>query len=277
MPWKYINLDGFNKLYRVTTLGNVYSVKSKKQLIQRIRNGYKTVYLYNGTTKQSKTIAVSRLVALTFIENPQNKKIVNHKNGDKFDNRIENLEWSTQQENIKHALDTKLCTPSTRKVIKLDLAGNQIQIYDSINDAAKDINKTRHSISRVCTGKNKTAGGYCWKYVVENDNHINEKLVEIDGYDYMVSRSGRVYSNKTKKFLKLMYNSSGYQYVTLCKNKTKHNKYVHQLVATGYIKNPQNKKYVNHVNRKKDDNRVENLEWVTHAENVQHYYSTTSP
>lgn len=272
---EYIKVDGFEKLYKVSKSGDVYSIKSKKYLKQRIRNGYKTAYLYNGLTKKSKTATVSRLVALTFIDKPANKNIVNHINGNKFDNKVQNLEWTTQKRNVEHALEEKLTIPSTRSVIKLDKDGKELKVFNSIKEAAEDINLTRHSITRVCNGKNKTAGGFKWKYK-DATSKTNESMKKIDNYDYMVTKSGNVYSIKTKRILKPMQNANGYQYVTLCKNKEKRNHYIHQLVATAYIQNPEKKKYVNHKNKKKNDNTVKNLEWVTHSENVKHYYSTKS-
>jgi hypothetical protein len=80
------------------------------------------------------------------------------------------------------------------------------------------------------------------------------------------------------KNLKPMLNDNGYHYVTLCNSGSKRNHYVHQLIATVFIDNPTKKKHVNHKNLKKIDNNVENLEWVTPSENMQHYHnnSTTS-
>lgn len=109
----------------------------------------------------------------------------------------------------------------------------------------------------------------------------------IKGYEnlYEISSSGLVrglirviktISHGNRKFnskiLKSRLNNYGYEEVRLSKNGISKTHFIHRLIAENFISNPDNKKEVNHKNGIKDDNRIENLEWVTHSENMIHAY-----
>lgn len=105
--WKIIKLNEIKTDYVVSDTGLVYSLKSNKILKPDKSNcGYLRVRLY--TKKYSGKKSIHRLVALAFIENPELKPQVNHKDGDKCNNRVTNLEWNTASENDKHAYQYKL-------------------------------------------------------------------------------------------------------------------------------------------------------------------------
>lgn len=101
-------IKGFESLYGVDELGNVYSFHyhGKPNKLQKLKasedhHGYMVVNLFDG--KIARKHRIHRLISITLIPNPDNKPQVNHINGNRHDNRVENLEWATSSENIKHA------------------------------------------------------------------------------------------------------------------------------------------------------------------------------
>lgn len=120
--WK--DIDGYEGIYKISNFGNVLSVKNNKlRAIHLDKDGYCRVMLCKNGRKKSSI--VHRLVANAFIPNLENKPQVNHKNGIKTDNRLENLEWVTNSENMKHAFLTGLkkytneCREAHKKFRKL--------------------------------------------------------------------------------------------------------------------------------------------------------------
>jgi len=123
--WK--DIDNYNGYYQVSNLGRVRSLDryiknrngyrlKKGQLLKPaiLKNGYSNHRLWKDN--KLKNLTEHRLVAIAFIPNPNNYKEVNHLNGDKLDNRIENLEWVTRSENIIHSYETGLQKPKKSKV-----------------------------------------------------------------------------------------------------------------------------------------------------------------
>ena len=91
---------------------------------------------------------------------------------------------------------------------------------------------------------------------------------------YCVYEDGRIVNSKTQKVLKLDKNLSGHFRVTLCVNGVTNRSYVHRIIATAFIPNPEGKPFVNHLDGDKSNNAVSNLEWVTCKENTEHAFRT---
>lgn len=100
----------------------------------------------------------------------------------------------------------------------------------------------------------------------------SEKIKDVDGFEekYSVTTLGRVWNIRKNKWMGQSKTKSGYYYVTLSKDGKNYKIKVHRLVGKSFIDNPQNKPQINHINGKKSDNRVSNLEWCTARENMQH-------
>lgn len=139
--------------YCATKDGRIYSLKSNKFLMPSIRSdGYAQINIYVGGSK-SKSIKIHRLIAETFLPNPENKRDVNHINGIKSDNRVENLEWVTHSDNIKHAFQNGLKTIGEKhrntfikNISKKVIDTNTGIEYDSVLSASKALNIKYHKL-----------------------------------------------------------------------------------------------------------------------------------
>jgi len=187
--WK--DVEGYEGLYQVSSLGRMKSlsrpVKQRNNSIQvksgKIIKGYenKKGYIQMGITKENEknTKPMHRWVAEAFITNLENKPQINHIDGVKTNNNINNLEWVTNEENAEHArsLGLMIYRPENlkkatiaavkanqKKVNRLCLKGGKTITYNSIKEAGEANGNKEKGISEVLNGRQKTAGGYRWEY-----------------------------------------------------------------------------------------------------------------
>ncbi len=162
--WRFIK--GFN--YLISNKGDVMSLYKNEILKVCIAgNGYSQVLLCDNKKRINKTI--HRLVASSFIENKLNKPQVNHIDGNKQNNNVDNLEWCTRNENMKHAYKKGLSTTKNKRAVNMyDFQGNFIKRFDSITSAGKH---TKYSskcgypnIGECCRGKRNNAYGFIWRF-----------------------------------------------------------------------------------------------------------------
>lgn len=194
--WKKVAV---NSDYEVSNMGNIRSHKHGKTRMlkpfrrgglkkdEQNRGGYLSVRLLDNGTEHD--FAVHRLVAMAFIPNPDNLPIVNHKNGIRNDNRVENLEWCNNSYNIWHSYNVlNNSNGIERAVTQYDVKGKFICKHDSISNAEKETGVNSSSIAEVCRKNTyrKTAGGFIWRYADDEDVEIKyEKMspvVQISKY-----------------------------------------------------------------------------------------------
>lgn len=149
--------------YLISKEGQVYSTKTNKIKIAEInQNGYCRIELSNENGK--KKFYAHRLVAEAYIPNPNNYNQVNHKDLNKHNNNVDNLEWCSEAMNMQHNADNK--PENSRKVLQFDLVDENklIGTYNSVKEASEKTNTNKTSIIHCCSGKYKKAGEYIWKY-----------------------------------------------------------------------------------------------------------------
>ena len=155
--WKEIK--DFNN-YQISNLGRVKN-NFGKILKPQLRHGYYDIGLYNEEYKlRPKLIKIHRLVAETFIPNPNNYPVVNHKDENKINNSVNNLEWCTTKYNLNYG---KRNNKIRKRVLQFDSNNNFIKEYNSITEASKECNIPVSCICRSCVTHYKT-GGYIWRY-----------------------------------------------------------------------------------------------------------------
>ncbi len=155
-----------NPNYAVSKDGRVLSIRRRKVLTPKQNwDGYQRVQLWD--RGKCEFVSIHRLIAEAFLSNPEKKPLINHKNGDKSDNRIENLEWCTQQENIAHAWESGLSKTHLNRagkpVKQLTREGALIRVFPSQMEVERVLGISHVNVSYACKHK-ATAGGFRWEF-----------------------------------------------------------------------------------------------------------------
>ena len=158
-----IKIKGFEN-YELYDTGDVFNTITGKQLKGSIRlNGYKEYRL--SKNNQHFGFYAHRLVAEYFIPNPNNLPVVNHKDENRANNNVGNLEWCSHAYNLNYGTAKRRRAISQGKVVlQLDKNGTLIKRHLTLMDACRDTGIDYRNISLCCNHKRKTAGWYCWKF-----------------------------------------------------------------------------------------------------------------
>lgn len=173
--WK--DVVGYEGLYQVSNTGRVRSlartyttnrctfhIKGKVLKLSLRKEGYYKVNL--NKNNKYKTMLVHRMVANAFLPNPRNLPQINHKDEDKANNHVSNLEWCDAKYNTNYGTCIeRMRSSKMKRVAQYDKNGNLIKIWESPTTAYRQANLSYAAISSACLGKQKTYKGYIWKYI----------------------------------------------------------------------------------------------------------------
>ena len=161
--YKPVNIKGFEGLYEVSNIGQIRSVRSGRILKQKINNrGYCLAHLSKDGTQ--KNVSVHRLVGNAFIPNPKKKPQIDHIDGNKQNNRVDNLRWVTGKENCNNPITKQnLVKAISKPVEQLDLNGKVLATYPSTIEVGRVLGFDQSNISKACR-KGIKRYGYYWKF-----------------------------------------------------------------------------------------------------------------
>lgn len=180
--WKPV--VGYDGIYEVSNIWNIKSSYRTKKILKNQKNKYWYMSIQLSLEWIQEQFTIHRIVAMAFIPNPENKRTINHINGIKTDNRVENLEWATDSENIQHAFKSWLMSNSNFKINnpkpqlwkfwKDHFNSREINQYEkdwkfikkwySIMDIQRELWIWNQSVWKCCQWKIKQSGWFIWKY-----------------------------------------------------------------------------------------------------------------
>lgn len=184
------DIEEYYGIYVISSLGRVMRIKKNKgtsgnNILIPAKNE-SGLYVSLKNKGNNKRFQIHRLVAKAFIPNPLNKEQINHKDGNRWNNNVNNLEWVTPSENNQHAHNELIRNftaygenhANSSTISQYGMDNKLINVYGSVNEAGRQLNIQFTNIAKCARGERKTAGGFIWKYE-NNIPTINSKIKHI--------------------------------------------------------------------------------------------------
>lgn len=270
--WKALPEEEKLSLYNVSNLGRVKNIKSGKflQASDDEDKGYLVSSLKRDGSDKRNMYPRHRLVAMAFLPRVPGKDVVDHINGIRNDNRVENLRWVDKQENAMNKHGNKGGGKSF-PVIKKDEDGNVIQLYDTVMAATATMEGVSNNRLTYAIRNGIPLNGFYWERHIEQLDGEEWKTIELESVSITVSNKGRV---KTKHGITAgSKDCSGYMYA--CPPGYKRCT-IHRLVCIAFHGPPNgDDNTVNHIDKNRANNCPENLEWLSMKGQIIHRGSTT--
>ena len=289
---KDVNIEKYKDYYYISNFGRCFSKRTGIELSTKIRAGYKCVSSWDNKHINKENINIHFLVYISFNNDYINTKVIDHIDGNKLNNNLTNLRLLSQSDNIKNAYTNNKKMYQQNIIQAFDKTNKLIKEFDNIKDAITFINhKNGSSIQNCLRGIYKTSGNYIWKFkdnkIIENNKNkyiedINDyislgKINEYDFTNYYINKEGIIINTKYKnRKIKFFVNEGGYNCIYLYYDELKKSQYLlHRLIAKYYLKDGNryfndNNYVVNHKDKNKSNNNIDNLEWITSKDNSIH-------
>jgi hypothetical protein len=260
IEWLPLPKEGYEENYEVSTAGEIRNSKTGRILKSGLtkKTGYLSCTPSIGNV--DKRVDFHVMVAKAFLVPPDaDHNIVNHIDGNKQNNVVSNLEWTTHKGNAQHAQAHNLINHQHVVVEQFNKTGTvHLATFNSVKEAGLATGISAKSISKACNSGSGNAGGYYWVHADPQRLDVEPEGLEVpDHPQYIATREGRIYSRFMKRFLRPPQNGR----VRLCDG-IPDTPYVHCVIAKTFIPNPNNYEVIKHKDGNNENNRVDNLEWA---------------